>query len=185
VANAVPIPPPGFDNLTPEEKVSYVSALWDRIVEDQQSLPISDAQRALIRQRLAAHQANPRAARPWSEVRREVEQTIASRGSRWHVPNPRFTPDAHADVLQAFEYYNAQSPNLGFEFLDELEDTASIVRETPLIFTIVDPPIRRALVHRFPYGVFYVPGVDGEPDVIVAVLDSRQDPEIVRKAYER
>jgi len=77
--------------------------------------------------------------------------------------------------LQAFEYYNAQSPNLGFEFLDELEDTASIIRETPLIFTTVDPPIRRSadppirrgLVHHFPYGVFNVPGVGDEPDIVM------------------
>ena len=89
------------------------------------------------------------------------------------------------DVLQAVEYYNAQSPNLGFEFLDELEDTTSIVRETPLIFTLVDPPVRRAIVRRFPYGVFYVPGTDDNPDVVLAVVDLRQDPEVVRKAYLR
>ena len=82
VANAVPIPPPGFDDLTPEEKVRYVGALWDRIVADQDHLPISDAQRALIRQRLAAHEANPGAARPWSEVRREIERAISERRSR-------------------------------------------------------------------------------------------------------
>ena len=82
VASAVPIPPPGFDELTPEEKVRYVGALWDRIVADQDRLPISDAQRTLIRQRLAAHEANPGAARPWSEVRREVERAISERRSR-------------------------------------------------------------------------------------------------------
>jgi putative addiction module component (TIGR02574 family) len=59
VASAVPIPPPGFDDLTPEEKVRYVGALWDRIVAGQERLPMSEAQRALIRQRLAAHEANP------------------------------------------------------------------------------------------------------------------------------
>ena len=79
MASAVPIPPPGFDELTPEEKVRYVGALWDRIVADQDRLPISDAQRTLIRQRLAAHEANPGAARPWSEVRREVERAISER----------------------------------------------------------------------------------------------------------
>jgi putative addiction module component (TIGR02574 family) len=82
VANAVPIPPPGFDDLTPEEKVSYVGALWDRIVDDQSRLPISEAQRDLLRERLAAHEADPDAARPRSEVRRDVELTLASRGSR-------------------------------------------------------------------------------------------------------
>jgi putative addiction module component (TIGR02574 family) len=77
VANVVPIPPPGFDEQTTEEKVRYVGAMWERIVQDQEKLPISDAQRAVLRERLAAHQANPRAARPWSEVRREIEQAVA------------------------------------------------------------------------------------------------------------
>jgi putative addiction module component (TIGR02574 family) len=82
MASAVPIPPPGFDDLTPEEKVRYVGALWDRIVADQDQLPMSEAQRALIRQRLAAHEADPGAARPWSEVRREIEPAIRDRRSR-------------------------------------------------------------------------------------------------------
>ena len=80
MTNAVPIPP-GFDDLTPEEKVSYVGALWDRIVADQQRLPISDAQRALLRERLAAHEANPSVVRPWSEVRSDIERTLAERTS--------------------------------------------------------------------------------------------------------
>lgn len=79
VANALPIPPPGFDDLTPEEKVVYVSALWDRIGAEQERLPISDEQRDLLRQRLAAHRANPGAARPWSEVRRDVENALSAR----------------------------------------------------------------------------------------------------------
>ena len=66
----------------PTEKVRYVGALWDRIVAHQELLPLSEAQRVLIRQRLAAHQANPGAARPWSEVRREIEQKVSERGPR-------------------------------------------------------------------------------------------------------
>jgi putative addiction module component (TIGR02574 family) len=76
MAQAVPNPPPGCDDLTPEEKVRYVADLWDRIVADRELLPISEAQRDLIRERVAAHQANPRAARPWSEIRRDIEQRL-------------------------------------------------------------------------------------------------------------
>jgi putative addiction module component (TIGR02574 family) len=79
VANALPIPPPGFDDLTPEEKVLYVAALWDRIAAEPDRMPISEEQRALLRQRLAAYQANPSAARPWSEVRRDIENAISHR----------------------------------------------------------------------------------------------------------
>ena len=100
-------------------------------------------------------------------------------------PEPALTPDAHADVLQAVDYYNGQRANLGYDFLDEFERTTSLIREAPLLSTLVDPPIRRALLHRFPYGVFFVAGLQEEPDVIVAVLDLRQDPEMIRQAYLR
>lgn len=33
----VPNPPPGFDDLTTEEKVEYVSALWDRVLGTRSS----------------------------------------------------------------------------------------------------------------------------------------------------
>lgn len=79
MASALPIPPPGFDDLTPEEKVLYVGALWDRIAAEQDRVPISDAQRVLLRQRLASHRANPSAARPWSEIRRDIENAISDR----------------------------------------------------------------------------------------------------------
>jgi putative addiction module component (TIGR02574 family) len=82
MAQAVPNPPPGFDELTPDEKVRYVGALWDRIAAHQELLPLSEAQRLLIRERLAAHHADPEAARPWSEVRRELEREVTKRGPR-------------------------------------------------------------------------------------------------------
>jgi toxin ParE1/3/4 len=100
-------------------------------------------------------------------------------------PQPALSPAAHADVLHAVQHYNEQQPLLGFEFLDELEHTAELIRETPLLSSLVDPPIRRALLKRFPYGVFFAPGADDEPDVIVAVIDLRQDPDVVRQAYKR
>jgi hypothetical protein len=100
-------------------------------------------------------------------------------------PQPALTPDAHADVLQAVHHYNEQRPLLGFEFLDELEHTTELIRQAPLLSTLVDPPIRRALLRRFPYGVFFTPGADDAPDVIVAVVDMRQDPDAVRQAYTR
>ncbi len=50
------------------------SVLADRI--DSGELEVTDAQRALVRRRLHAHKANPDTARPWSEVRRELESLL-------------------------------------------------------------------------------------------------------------
>jgi hypothetical protein len=100
-------------------------------------------------------------------------------------PEPKFSPDAQADVAYAVDYYNARRPNLGYDFLDEVQALTSLIRESPFLFTLVDAPIRRALLHRFPYGAFYVPGGSDDSDVIVAVVDLRQDPDVIRLAYRR
>ena len=100
-------------------------------------------------------------------------------------PEPILTPDAHADVLYAVEQYAAKQSSLGTAFLGEFERTVSLIREAPLLSTAVEPPVRRSLLRRFPYGVFFVAGSVDEPDVIIAVLDLRQDPEVVRHALLR
>jgi hypothetical protein len=60
-----------------------------------------------------------------------------------------------------------------------------MIREAPLLSTLVDPPVRRALLRRFPYGVFFVAGLATTSDVILAVVDLRQDPDVIRRAYQR
>ena len=100
-------------------------------------------------------------------------------------PEPALSPDAHADVLHAAEQYEGQRPNLGLDFLDEFERATELIRETPLLSTLVDPPVRRVLLQRFPYGVFFVAGTADIPDAIVAVVDLRQDPDVIRRAYLR
>ena len=100
-------------------------------------------------------------------------------------PEPVFSLDAEADVAHAAEYYEAQRPSFGFAFLGEVYRLTELIRETPHLFTLVDPPIRRALLRRFPFGLFYLPGTFQQADVVVAVIDLRQDPEVIRRAYRR
>src|SRR5262245_19374081 len=96
---------------------------------------------------------------------------------------PIVTPDAQADILDAARSYEAERTGLGLRFLDEFDRVCSLIQENPLLFTLVDVPIRRVLLHTFPFGVFYEPGDDC--DVILAVIDLRRDPEAIRRAYRR
>ena len=59
--------------LSPEERIRLIELLWASFVDDPASLPITDAQRAELRRRVAEHEANPDSARPWPEVRAELE----------------------------------------------------------------------------------------------------------------
>ena len=60
-------------NLSPEERIRLIELLWESFVEDPASLPVTEAQRAELRRRIAEHEADPDSARPWSEVRAELE----------------------------------------------------------------------------------------------------------------
>ena len=66
--------PPGFDGLPVREKVEFVQKLWRRIGEEQQSVPSPEWHRDEVLARLEAHRRNPEAARPWPEVREELEE---------------------------------------------------------------------------------------------------------------
>jgi putative addiction module component (TIGR02574 family) len=72
MGNALPLPPPGFDELDIDEQIEYVQALWDRIAAKEDRVPIPDWHRKILDERLADLQANPNASRPWEEVRAEL-----------------------------------------------------------------------------------------------------------------
>ena len=79
VANALQIPPAGFEDLPVEDQVDYVQALWNKIAERPERLPITDDTRGMLEQRLAAHRAAPNEARPWDEVREEIRAALRTR----------------------------------------------------------------------------------------------------------
>ena len=63
---------------------------------------------------------------------------------------------------------------MGDEFLDELDSILRRVITDPLQFPKIKNQIRRALLRRFPYSVYF--GLTRETVELVAVLHQRRDP---------
>ena len=80
MTNRPSLPPPGFDDLPAEDQIEYVQSLWDRIAAKPDQVPVPEWHRQVLDERLAAHEANPEAARPWEEVRDEIRSKLG-RGS--------------------------------------------------------------------------------------------------------
>lgn len=59
MSKMVPIPPPGFDDLSVDEQIDFVQSLWDRIAATSEQVPVPEWHRRIIRERLAAYNANP------------------------------------------------------------------------------------------------------------------------------
>ena len=85
-----------------------------------------------------------------------------------------FTPEAEADVGEAHVWYLARGLDLGEEFLRSLDACIQDVSAFPEASLVVHRNIRRALLRRFPYCVFYV--VEPTRVVVVGVFHARRDP---------
>jgi toxin ParE1/3/4 len=83
-------------------------------------------------------------------------------------------PPADLDVEAAFEWYETERPGLGLEFLDELRASYNRIADGPLKYQELRGGIRRALLRRFPYAVYF--GIEGDIVVVVAVLHASRDP---------
>ena len=82
--------------------------------------------------------------------------------------------EAEQDLEAAAAWYAEQRLGLGQDFLDEILRSFQSIAEQPKRYPIVHRKTRRALVQRFPFGVFY----RIEPDciVVVAVMHGSRDP---------
>lgn len=68
-----PLPdlPEGFEALSKEDQVEYVQALWDRIVESEEEVPVPEWHRKLLEERLESR--SPEADSDWKDVKANLE----------------------------------------------------------------------------------------------------------------
>ena len=90
--------------------------------------------------------------------------------------NRRFIlrPRAENDIQAAFEWYESQRYGLGDEFLVAVRERLEAIRKFPEANPVVYRSIRRALVSRFPYLIFYI--VRPERITVLAVLHHARNP---------
>jgi putative addiction module component (TIGR02574 family) len=71
--------PAGFSELSKIEQIRYVQALWDRILEESDDLPVPESHLALAEERLAEYRRDPSQARPAFEVLDEIAERLRRR----------------------------------------------------------------------------------------------------------
>ena len=81
--------------------------------------------------------------------------------------------EAQADISEAVAYFRGISPRLPVRFGMEVEATYTSILEHPELYPVVYKNFRRALLHRFPYSVFYI--VDAPIILIVGVVHQSRD----------
>jgi len=87
----------------------------------------------------------------------------------------RVRPEAEHDLAEAAVWYEEQHAGLGAQFLDEVLAVTSTIAEMPRLYAILHRNTRRALMHRFPFGIYYQ--VDDAGIIVIAVMHGSRHPQ--------
>jgi plasmid stabilization system protein ParE len=82
---------------------------------------------------------------------------------------------AEADLSSTFRWYETQQPGLGEDFLSCVDSALASLRENPLMYPKAYKHLRRVLLRRFPYAVFYLVDEKKSSVTILAVLHCHRD----------
>ncbi|WP_395752362.1 type II toxin-antitoxin system RelE/ParE family toxin [Prosthecobacter sp.] len=77
--------------------------------------------------------------------------------------------------------YSAEDVALGRRFLQTVESAAVEIQADPLRWRVLDCRVRRCLVRRFPYIIYYL--VDDDLLYFGALLHSARHPETYRRSF--
>src|SRR6266545_1957340 len=86
--------------------------------------------------------------------------------------------DSIVDHPEALPLTEEQRPGLSLEFRSALDLTFSAIGGNPALYAPIYRELRRALLRRFPYAVFYVERTDEL--IVAAVLHTSRNPRLWR-----
>ena len=89
------------------------------------------------------------------------------------------TPTAQKDIQTGKDWYETKQDLLGNDFIDAIESALIRIHSNPRIFSLIYKGIRRALVKRFPFGIYYF--IKDDIINIFAVIHSSRNPKIWKK----
>ena len=90
-----------------------------------------------------------------------------------------FTNESQDDLRNGFLWYEEKRVGLGVDFMLAIESTMRVIERNPFTFSKAPtniPNIRRAIVFKFSYSIFYT--IIEQSVVILSVVSSKQDASI-------
>lgn len=90
-------------------------------------------------------------------------------------------PSSRANGCVSSCPYERHEPDLGLEFLHELDRLLSRITENPQQFPEIEASVRRGLLRRFPFALYFLTkATEVEIIAVIAVLHHHRSPETWR-----
>jgi plasmid stabilization system protein ParE len=66
-----------------------------------------------------------------------------------------FRRAARAEFIETAAWYESQRPDLGVDFIAEIERCLDAASERPTIYPAINKDVRRVVANRFPFSVYF------------------------------
>ena len=86
----------------------------------------------------------------------------------------QITEEAETDILQAKDWYEQQQVGLGQSFVATVKEHINLLKNPAIEHKVVSQNIRRILVNRFPFIIYYTRDEDKLLVKIIALLHNRR-----------
>ena len=90
------------------------------------------------------------------------------------LPEVRFLPEALEELLETQRGYGMCEPALATDFTQTVAAAVERIRYSPQSFPLIHGRIRRLVLSRFPYAVYFR---EQGAEILVIALHGRQDPD--------
>jgi len=90
--------------------------------------------------------------------------------------------EAEAELSEAYDWYNVRMVGLGDQFFMSVDATIQAISRNPNQFPEIYKTIRRALIHRFPYAIFFV--VEESQIIILAIFHAKRNPKQWKERFK-
>ena len=84
--------------------------------------------------------------------------------------------EAEKDFDNSYEYYFNDSPEIADAFFQRINISLEIIRRSPLAFQKIHKSLRRVIVKKFPFVIYYQ--VVGHTIRIIAIFHTSRNPKV-------
>jgi plasmid stabilization system protein ParE len=81
---------------------------------------------------------------------------------------------AEAEINEAADFYDIESPGLGTVFIDEIQRAIGNISLHPEAYPLIQSRVRRTILNKFPYSLIY--SVRSNEIMILAVAHQKRRP---------
>ncbi|MDD1444469.1 type II toxin-antitoxin system RelE/ParE family toxin [Dolichospermum sp. ST_sed3] len=97
----------------------------------------------------------------------------------------RISAEAENDINEAFLWYEYNQIGLGDDFIRNIEESFQSISKNPLAFLKIHRRIRRCLVHKYPYGIYYLNEDNNSEALIIGVIHFKRSSRIWKQRTKK